>query len=310
MILNLVIFCISLFLVIKGATLSTKYATGVAESFGLSKYVVGFIIIAIISILPETLITINSGLTGNPSFGLGTLLGSNVADLTLVFVITVAVAKRGIKIESKIIKNNVIYPFILLLPIILGMDGSYTRLEGVILILIGLIFYFLAIRGGLTENAEGLVPKSNKYKNSFYLLLSMVILLVGAHFTVTSATGLAENIGISPIFIGMFVVGLGTVIPELLFSVKAIKKNDDSLAVGDLLGTVLADATIVVGLLALITPFNFPVKIIYVTGVFMVMASFLLFYFMRSGKTLTQKESFMLFMFWVLFVLIEVALNS
>jgi Ca2+/Na+ antiporter len=79
---------------------------------------------------------------------------------------------------------------------------------------------------------------------------------------------------------------------------------------GDLLGTVLADATIVVGILALISPFNFPIKIIYVTGVFMVISSFLLFYFMKSGKTLTRSESFILFIFWIVFILTELALAS
>ena len=137
----------------------------------------------------------------------------------------------------------------------------------------------------------------------------MLILLVGAHFAVDSATKLAEGAGINMILFGMFTIGLGTTIPELLFSLKSVKKDDDSLAVGDILGTVLADGTIIVGILAIISPFSFPVKIVYVTGVFMVIASFLLFYFMRSGKTLTKKEAFILLVFWVLFALVEISFN-
>jgi cation:H+ antiporter len=135
----------------------------------------------------------------------------------------------------------------------------------------------------------------------------MIVLLLGSHFAVVSTTNLASNLGITPIIIGMLILGLGATIPELLFSIKSVQNNDDSLAVGDILGTVLADGTIVVGILALISPFYFPIRIIYVTGVFMVIASFLLFYFMKSGKTLTKKESFILFIFWLLFILVELS---
>jgi cation:H+ antiporter len=309
MLLNSIILIVSLFFLIKGATMSTRFAVKVALSFRLSKYVVGFIIVAVISILPETLISINSAIGGVPSLGLATLLGSNVADLTLVFAIIIFVTKKNIKVESKILKNNIIYPFILLIPIILGFDGYYSRIEGISLLVIGLIFYYLAFKNNDEPRTEN-VPKDDRVKNIFLLLASMVILLIGSHFAVTSTANLAINIGISPIIIGIFILGLGSTVPELLFSIKSVKKDDDSLAIGDLLGTVLADATIVVGILALISPFSFPVKIIYVTGIFMVISAFLLFYFMKSGKTLTKKESFILFVFWIVFILTEIALSS
>ena len=289
--------------------MATRYAGRLAEGFHLSKYTIGFIIIAIISILPETFISINSAINGIPSFGLGMLFGSNIADLTLIFAILVFYARRSLKVESKILKNNAIYPFMLLLPLIFGLNGHLSRIEGLALIIAGGIFYILAFKDGIKG-----VPlpqgKDNRFKNTIMLLLSMAILLVGSYFTVTSATGVAGNLGVSPILIGMLIVGLGTTMPELFFSLKSIKKKDDSLAIGDLLGTVLADALIVVGILALINPFVFPQKIIYVTGIFMVVASFVLFRFMRSGRSLTKREAWMLFLFWVVFVVVEFFANT
>lgn len=304
MILDILTFSISLFLLIKGATMATEYAVKVAESFHLSKYIVGFIIVAVISVLPEALVSINSAIEGTPSLGLATLFGSNVADLTLIFAIIVLVTGKNIKVDSKILKNNIIYPFILIIPIVLGLDGYYSRLEGLSLLIIGLIFYFLAFRNNSEPKLEK-VKKENRLKYSLLLVLSMLILLLGSHFIVQSTVSLASGLSISPIIVGMFVIGLGTTIPELLFSIKSVRENESSLAVGDILGTVLADTTIVVGILALISPFSFPIRIIYITGAFMVTASFLLFYFMRSGKTITKKEVIILFIFWVLFVLTE-----
>lgn len=296
-------------MVIKGATMATRYAAQLAESFRLSKYTVGFIIIAIISILPETFISINSAIEGIPSFGLGMLFGSNVADLTLIFALLILFTGRGLKIESRILKNYNVYPFLLLLPLVLGLDGYFSRLEGLALIIAGGIFYYLALKNGI----DGEIPqdKTNNYrKNSLMLAFSMAILLIGSHFTVSSASSLAYYLGISPILVGMFIVGLGTTMPEFFFSLKSLRKNDDSLAVGDLLGTVLADATIVVGILALVNPFFFPQKIIYVTGIFMVVASFILFHFMRSGRKISKKEGYLLFIFWLVFVLVEFMVNK
>lgn len=296
-------------MVIKGSTMATNYAGRLAESFRLSKYTVGFIIVAVISILPETFIAINAAISGVPSFGLGMLFGSNIADLTLIFAILVFYAGRSLKVESKILRNHIIYPFILLFPLILGLDGYFTRIEGVILILAGAIFYYIALRDG-TDGTMPEVPSNGRYKAIGMLIVSMAVLLIGAHFIVTSATAVANNLGVSPILIGMLVVGLGTTMPELFFSLRSIKNRDDSLAIGDLLGTVLADATIVVGILALVNPFAFPQKIVYITGVFMVLASFILFRFMRSGRSLTRREAWMLFAFWVVFVVVEFFANT
>lgn len=304
----LFVFIVALFMVIKGATLATKHAARLAESFHLSKYTVGFIVVAVISILPETFIAISSAWQGMPSFGLGTLFGSNVADLTLVFAAVVYYAGRGVKVEGKIMKNHAAYPFMLILPLVLGLNGHYSRLEGLALIIAGGIFYYIALKNGHEGTVVGR-PGKSKHNSILMLLLSMVLLLTGSHFTVTSATGLANDFGVNPILVGMLIVGLGTTMPELVFSLKSVRKRDDSLAVGDILGTVLADATVVVGILALISPFFFPVKIIYITGVFMVVASFLLFRFMRTGHTLTKREAYLLLIFWLVFALVEFLVN-
>ncbi len=298
------ILTVSLFLVIKGATLATRYAGILAESFRLSKYTVGFIIIAVISILPESFIAIQSAISGVPEFGLGMLFGSNIADLTIIFAILVFVAGRSLQVEGKILKGHGAYPFILMLPLILGLNGHLSRLEGLALIIAGGAFYYLALRDGSDSTIAVPTTHNSRIKNGILLILSMGLLFVGSNFVVSSATSLAEMVGISPVLIGMLVVGLGTTMPELFFSLNAVKRNDDSLAVGDLLGTVLADATIVVGLIAFIAPFSFPKEIVFVTGTFMIMASFLLFYFMESGKRLTKKEAKLLIFFWIMFMIV------
>ncbi len=304
MLTNLFIFAAALLMIGRGATLATRYAGKFAQSLNLSKYTVGFLIIAVISILPETFVAINAALRDVPAVGLGMLLGSNVADLTLIFALVVLLSGRSLHVEQKILKTHVLYPLILLVPIVLGLDGHFSRLEGATLILLGCIFYYLALKS--EERSDDLeIRKKDRVVNMLMLLFSLGILLAGAYFIVSSTAALGAALGVSPVIIGMLVVALGTTMPELFFAVKSVKQHNDSLAVGDLLGVVLADATIVIGILALLNPFSFPKTTIYIGGVFMVAASFILFNFMRSGKMVTRKEALSLVVFWATFILVE-----
>ena len=149
-----------------------------------------------------------------------------------------------------------------------------------------------------------------KIKDVIFLLISMGLILLGSQAIVKFGIDLANVLYISPVLIGMFIVGLGTVLPELIFSIKAARHHQDSLALGDILGTVVADATVVVGIVALICPFEFNRRIVYVTGTFMILATFLLFYFMKSGKKITKKEAILLFVFYLFFVSVELLISQ
>lgn len=301
--LNFLLFIASLLLVVKSADSAIRYSSRLAESLSISKHVVGFLIVAAISVLPETLISIQAALQGIPSFGVGTLFGSNVADVSLVFALVLLFSKNGLKVESKILKDQYLYLFALAVPLILGYNGIYSRWEGVALVLTGALFHFHALRRG-TRQVQSLRTKFS-FQTLGLLLVSMALLLLGAHYTVESGVAIAAALGISPVLVGMLFVGLGTTLPEALFSIKAVRHNLDSLALGDILGTVMTDATIIVGLIAIIHPFTFDERLVHLTGLFMLFGTLLLFYLMQSGRTLQKKEGIFLFVFYLIFVFTE-----
>ncbi len=293
----------TLLLVVKSADLAIKYSTRLAESFRLPRYLIGFLVVAVISILPETFIFINSAIEGVPAFGLGTILGSNTADLSLIFALVILISGKNLKVESKIIKNRFLYIAVMALPILLGLNGSYSQADGLGLLIVGLLFYLYILRDSRIDIS---VEKKKFHPLYFiFLILSMAGLLIGANLTVKFGVSLASLLGIKPVFIGLFVVGLGTTLPELLFSIRATRKHNDSLALGDILGTVVADATMVIGVVALIQPFSFNPRLIFVTGLFMLLAITLLMYYMRSGRVLTKKEAYLLLIFYAIFVISE-----
>ncbi len=299
---------LSLFAVVQGASLSTRYAEKFAEGFRLSRFMVGFIIVSFISILPETMIAISAAFQGQPEFGVGTIMGSNVADLTLVFaLITFAAGKSGLRVEKQLAKKLLAYPLFMAIPMLLGLDGHYSREEGITMIIVGIIFYiFIFSKSVNVSGGPRDIDSKYIWRNLGLLVLSMAILLIGAHFTVESATELARAIGVAPVLIGILIVGLGTVIPELAFSYKAVKDRQTSLAVGDIMGSVLADATVVIGLLAVIRPFEFPARIAYIAGIFMVVSSIILVFFIKSHYRIKRPEAVILLLIWLTYVLVEI----
>lgn len=302
--LDLLIFLFSLLVVVKAADSAIRYSSNLADSLHLSKHVVGFLIVAGISVLPETLISIQSAFQGIPSFGVGTLFGSNVADLTLVFALVLLFAgRKGLKVESKVLKDQYWYFLGLAIPLILGYNGFYSRWEGIAMILTGVLFHIYALKRDKQEVKKVKVEFS--YKSLGFLVASMALLLLGSHFTVESGVAVADALHISPVLVGMFFVGVGTTLPELIFAIKAARHHFDSLALGDVLGTVMTDATIVMGIVAIIQPFAFDKRLVHLTGFYMLFAAVLLFYFMQSGRILKKKEGLFLFAFYLLFVFTE-----
>ncbi len=296
---------LSLYVVAQAAGFATKYAEKVAEGLHIPRYIVGFLLVSFISILPETFIAISSVLQDNPSFGVGTLLGSNVADLTIIFVILVFIAgKGGLKIEKTLLRKIAIYPLFLMIPILLGLDGKFSRAEGATLLLTGIIFSFFVFKRGVDVTSRS---RDIRYhlRNAALLGGSMAMLLAGAHFTVNSAVALAVQLGVAPILVGVLVVSLGTTIPELFFGIKAVKAKNHGLAIGDILGSVLADATTVIGIVAIMSPFEFPERIAYTAGGFMVLASILLVILFRTGYRLHRRESLLLLGLWLIYILAE-----
>lgn len=310
-IINLLLFLASLLILIKSANYAIRYSSILAKALLFPEFVVSFFIIALISVLPESTISIISALNGEPSLGLGTLIGSNVADLTLVIGIAALFSSVGIKVKSKILSNDFYYLILFLFPLILGFNGKFSRIEGIVLFLVGSLFFakIYADSHQFRKKFNG-TKKEPFVKSLILLILSLVVILVSAYFTVNFAVNFANEAKLPAILVGLTIVGLGTCLPELIFSIKAVRKNHPGLALGDILGTVVADATIILGLVAIISPFSFNPYNIYITGTAMFLAGLIMLIFMKTDRTITKLEGILLILFYILFIFIEFFVNE
>ena len=310
-IINLALFLLSLFCLIKSAGYAIRYSSRLAKFFHLSEFVVSFFIVAVISVFPEATISIVSAVGDVPEFGLGVLLGSNVADLTLVLGIVAMISLKGVSVKSEILKEDYLYLVLLLFPVVLGLDGYFSRIDGILLLMSGLFFFLtLSIESKMVRRRFGHENRSSFFKNIFLLCLSLAGLLISASYTVKFGVDFAGDIQMPPILVGLTMVSIGTCLPELLFSIRAVRTKHDELALGDVLGTVITDATIVLGVMVIINPFYFKPAIIYVTGFAMFLAGLLAILFIVSGKILTKKEGVYLLFFYIFYLIVEFVANN
>jgi len=310
MILTILVFAIALVILLQSAGYSIRYSSKIARILNFPEFIISFFIVAFISILPETTLSIISAINGEPILGFGILIGSNVADLTLVLGIVVLFSKKSIKVESKILENNWLYLVLLVTPFLLGLDGKYTRIDGIVLILFGIIFFFkIYSTSKKFREKNKSVEKKQMIKIFLLLILSLGLLVFSAFITVKYAVILSEFLAIPSIIIGLTILSIGTCLPELTFSIKSVMKKHDGLALGDILGTVIIDATIIFGLVIFISPFDYSLKKIYLTTFAMFFSGVLVVLFMKSKKTITKKEGFLLILFYILFIILEMIIQ-
>ena len=232
------------------------------------KTVLATVLIALSTSLPELFITIGSVLVKKPEFALGTILGSNLADLSIILGGATLLA-GSLSIIGDYWRWELAATFMAgVAPILLMMDGRLSRIDGLILIVIYLIYLSELVVDSKKKHLVkmgtagiGLLLRfrnknESRLESVLKILVGLFLMMVCGVLTVNLGIGLASEWGMSLGLIGLLVVSIGTTIPELFVSAEAIWKKKVALVLGNILGNIISNATLIVGLLALIHPFG------------------------------------------------------
>ncbi len=297
----------SILLVISGIYL-VKSLTKIARFLKLSEFVAGFIIMAIATSLPELFVGITSALKNNTALALGTVIGSNIADLTLVAGIAV-LSVKGFNIESKKTQVDSIYMVAMAsLPIILTIIGKeLSRIDGIILLIAFSIYARRLFKQRKTFRKEFKEPLKRKdiLFSGIIFVLSLYVLFFSAQNIVNYATLLATELNIAPIIIGLFAIAIGTSLPELSFSLVSVAKGQTEIFLGDIIGSVIINSTLVLGVTAIILPISADLVLFLTSGAYMIIVTFIFATFIESGNRLYWKEGLSLVLLYVFFFIIE-----
>jgi len=301
----LLVGILSIFIIMKSAGYAITAISNYARQTGMSEYFIGFVVVSIATSFPELSTAIFASLAKQGGLFLGDVLGGSIIDLTVVFGL-VAIFGRTIYVRDKTITKTVLpLGALVLLPVVLGFDGVLSRLDGIILILAFIIYMAILIR---KEGKLGHIKKSVEFRNIWKDFLvfggTLAALLLATRWFVLASISLAHSLNIPVFLMGLVFVSLGTTLPELTVNLKSILSKHQGIAFGDLLGSVIANLTMVTGIGAMIEPLVFDRFRFMVTGVILLFGIFLSVLFIK-GRKITWKHGLVLVGLYIVFLLVQ-----
>lgn len=255
-------------------------------------------------ILPELTIGVIAATEGASSLGYGVILGANVADLTIVIGV-VALFAGKIHLDKTMLRNIRLSFLAVILPVLLFYDGEISRIDGAILITAFVVYVFFLLR----SRHDGAVftgkrPKLRMVLELLVLLGSMALLFLGATFITDNSETLSVALGL-PLFIVGLVIAVGTCLPEMIFAIRSCNRAHCGLGLGNILGNVLADSLLTIGIVAMISPIKPPnVLPPLSTGILMVVSAVIVYGLSRDG-VLDRRDGLVLVFVFAAFVVIQ-----
>ena len=262
MTVNILLVVAGLALLIWGADRFVHGAAAGARNLGVTPLLVGLTVVALATSAPEILVSVVAALDGEPGLAIGNAIGSNIVNVGLVLGMTAMI--RPIKLESATLRREM--PALLavsLLTVSLFLDTFLSRIDGLVM-LTGLVIVMVWLaRLGMRSAAndpikidyEAEIPSDVSMTMAIvWLTVGLAILLVGAKILVYGAVGIAEELGVSEVVIGVTIVAFGTSLPELAVSLASALKGEYGLAIGNIVGSNIFNLLAVIGVAATIQP--------------------------------------------------------
>ena len=228
MILDIVILIVALGALVKGADYIIDEAEKLAVHYSIPSFVIGATVIALGTSLPEMVASMFASYQGHSELAVSNVIGSNIFNLALVLGLVFIIGKK-LTPKRDIFKEDSAWAlFPILTFLLIAYNNEISRFDGMIYIMM-MVGYLLFLKNNALDILEGEGRNKNKEKFNFksttlFMLLGFTFVLVGAHFTVESASSIATTFGVSEWVIGLLVIAFGTSLPELTISVKAALK--------------------------------------------------------------------------------------
>lgn len=261
--LDVALVVVGLVVLVAGGEGLVRGASAIAHRFGLSQLVIGLTVVSVATSSPEFAVSLGAVLRGEPEIAVGNVVGSNIANILLILGISALILPLLAK--RRLVKADVPVMVVLsVLLLLLALDGAISRWDGLLLLVLFLAHMVWTVLTGRStdEEASGSAdaPDPPGLGKAVLLVLGGVGLLVlGAQWLVSGASAIAGALGLSNLVIGLTVVAIGTSLPELTASVIAVRKGERDLAIGNIVGSNIANIGLVLGLPAILKAEGIPV---------------------------------------------------
>ena len=259
---NILLLLVGLGLVVLGADWLVNGASSIARRAGISEFVIGLTIVGFGTSCPELVVSLTGAIEGNSDISVGNVVGSNIFNVLFILGLTAMVLPVGMTDKNRRIDIPITLGVTILL-IILGITGSMSgpvisRWEGVLMLLVFSAYLFYCFKSDSKDEFSETQRATLSITKSIALTLTgLAGLIFGGDLFVDSATALARQIGVSDKFIAVTILAGGTSLPELATSLVAAIKGKEQLALGNIFGSNVFNAMMILGLSSVITPLSF-----------------------------------------------------
>ena len=314
-VLELLSLLVSIAVLAKAANLVVENAVRLSNFFGISKLAIGFLLIAVLTSLPELSVSVISSVHGEGAVAAGTVFGSNIANTLLI--LGLGTFLYGIKIERDYMKEialvilltTVISAYIIFNTILGAKALGFV--EGIILLGIFLWYAFYSLRRKPRIGKANCDINRSQALHAFLIFTAAIILvLISSSFVVDNAIKLARIFNIAESFIGATIIAIGTSLPELSIGMAAIRKKQYGLALGDAVGSNAINLTLVLGMAAVLNPVTVILPIFIAALLFAIVANMILFYVTAVMPKLDRRGGLGFLLIYVLYIVVIFYMQS
>ena len=307
MLTSILLLVLGLIVLIVGGEFLVKGSVSLANYFSISPLVIGMTVVSFGTSAPELIVSLKAALTDNPEISIGNVVGSNIANISLVIGITalifpLAIERHSVKID---------WPMMMMASIlfyIFSFNGLIERWEGIVLFVVLIIFVTWLIRDSKIKNKrfedDIVLEKGRLDRALLFLILGLVGLYFGSDWLVIGAVEIAEIAGMSKHLIGVTIIAFGTSVPELATSCVAAFRKQSDISVGNLIGSNIFNIMAVIGLTGIVHPIDVEQGVVNFDYLWMLGFALVLFPLMRIGYKITRIDGALLLGAYVTYVLL------
>ncbi len=294
-----------------GSEYVVKACKAIARKFGISELLIGITIVSMGTSLPEIMVTVFSGAREASDVAIGSMIGSCLAQITIILGIAAIVHDVHAKKKAMQVDGPMMLVGILVFGMLLYSEGRITPFEGVLMICIYVAYIWYTSHIETIAEHKKLLgfhqPKKKFFANAAQFVLGMVILLGSAHFVLEGATSIARTYGLSESFIGVMIIGTASCLPELSTAIVSMWKKAPSIAIGTLIGSNITDPLLSTGLGALFNGFETNMDLLGFDLPFWFISSCIALLLIHiRGETLRRGQAFILIGIYFLFVVMKI----
>lgn len=309
-IIQIALLIVGFVFLIKGSDFFVDGASSIASLLKIPTIIVGLTIVAFGTSAPEAAVSITSSLAGNNAMAVSNVIGSNLFNILMVIGLSALLGE--LLMEKDVLNQDL--PFLVAITVLFAVfifiGWNISTIEGIILLIILIGYIIFLIRKSKKSSESNIVEeaKLSLPKSVIFIIIGIAGIIIGGDLVVDSASNIALAFGMSETLVGLTIVAIGTSLPELVTSLTALKKGENQLVIGNVIGSNIFNILFVLGASSAISAIPLDSSML-IDVLFMVFVTVICFIFGKTQDKFDKREGAILVILFILYMAFAILRN-